>query len=727
MLIRVSLMVLLLSSCFASAQSIDPSHPLFVFAGPERDGDAPLPSRSELIDAWTGVPDAFKLNSAMAVSMYLSERSHAASASDLLRALGDARVPALAHLDMANPRQYWDPDLVDEALTDTGALGVVVSGLQFNHYPAHGGAERIVSEPEARWLVEIIEQCAAGDMRCIVVLGELGWLRIMSMSHLEHVYRAIAEHGDTVIPIVHLADVHAPGNFAAAMGLWAEEGAEHWGITCGMRAVAEHAYVRGLAMDGDGAAYDANLPAAMAYGALNGAEVYFFDEADALWYRDADSWQQYARPSLESLVGRRVITARGDWVAAVRLVYRVGEVADADAFQLVVRDLDPMLGEGHMIRALHRADTMDRYPDYIPNRGNWIPLPVVSRHGEDAIHVAAVAPGMMAGVTDWSALLDRHYGSGGPADSALMASVNGVRFMMNGDEAGGRVQVARSSGPASVRRITAARGDGGIRLTWSGQLEDLSYTLWRRALPDEPFHVVAPGLLDRAYVDDVPEGAVAYAVTSVTGAKEDAAYSLGPGEGRIMEPGESVAAIEVVLREGMAEGEVRRRAPHGLIAATPDSGGPSAAGAHAALTKLSDAIARNDLDAAMSVFSEDYRDPQGWGISYVRRVIQLLLEQSRQARFDYEVRRTSVSETAANVYSYVRFSGAIDPNGADGLMYMPSTAEGTAWITFEAFDGEWRIIGSNPAMVNMGDLIRPLTHRVHSAGMSEPDRYEPVP
>ena len=194
-----------------------------------------------------------------------------------------------------------------------------------------------------------------------------------------------------------------------------------------------------------------------------------------------------------------------------------------------------------------------------------------------------------------------------------------------------------------------------------------------------------------------------------------------------MEPGESVAAIEVVLREGMAEGEVRRRAPHGLIAATPDSGGPSAAGAHAALTKLSDAITRNDLDAAMSVFSEDYRDPQGWGISYVRRVIQLLLEQSRQARFDYEVRRASVSETAANVYSYVRFSGAIDPNGADGLMYMPSTAEGTAWITFEAFDGEWRIIGSNPAMVNMGDLIRPLTHRVHSAGMSEPDRYEPVP
>ena len=309
----------------------------------------------------------------------------------------------------------------------------------------------------------------------------------------------------------------------------------------------------------------------------------------------------------------------------------------------------------------------------------------------------------------------------GPQDSALTTVVDGTRYTFNTDESGATVQTVREPVAAPVRNVNIEAVNDGVRISWARRLDDFSYAVHRRDAVDVPFEVIAPDITESSYVDTSPIPGAWYTVNSITAAKENGAVTLGAGEAFITRPGESIRAVEVGLEEGTVV--VRGRSSLRQLWSGLDKADNVPQGIRDVFDRLADAMARSDLDGAMSVFDEDYQDPQGWNHEYVRRALQLLMERGAHPRFDYDIRIASVSESAARVNTYLRFSASIDSPYIDRRMYTPATSDSVTWITFEDIGGEWRITGSNPAMVNMRDLTAFIAGDPMGAGLTQPDRY----
>jgi hypothetical protein len=180
-----------------------------------------------------------------------------------------------------------------------------------------------------------------------------------------------------------------------------------------------------------------------------------------------------------------------------------------------------------MIRGAYGMEHAGQAPELILNTANryWIPV-LPSDVGEALARQFdnLLIPGQKLSAKDWQEFCDARppLEPAGTGKAYLIAIDRGI-FVMNTRENTLEAQpFSLPAVPAPVHKASARRDNDTIELTWPFRDEDVSYTVFKRVMPETRFTPVAKGVLERTYADKGvgADQTVAYAVTALTGVSE---------------------------------------------------------------------------------------------------------------------------------------------------------------------------------------------------------------
>ncbi len=463
---------------------------------------------------------------------------------------------------------------------------------------------------------------------------------------------------------------------------------------------------------------------------MTGGTVYAFDRATDLWFgREGRMWDQAIHPTLRDILTLRLIP-RKDFVAQkARVAFQLAEARTAQDFRFNLRDIDGVFGEGYMLHGAYGMLLPGQNPELIPNSGRHYWTPIVSPHAPDGAldrFQYVVRPGIMASARHWTEALDRYHTPDG-LGLAFISRVGRSVFILNTRENLYQRQEFRIPAmPAPVRNFTAVRDAEGVTLSWPFREGDVAYRVYKRSPSGQDFVMVAHDLTDRTWTDTEadPDATVTYSVTALTSEEEAFEGSVNFGEYLALSTVESRIAEEVTV--GRIIESARSRNIENPMSALPvsQSWWPNTDGLPEDQRLIADSIASRieewshavsvkDLEGVLDLYSDDYEDPQGWGSQYVRRAFQWFFERYDHPRMHRQIRRWEFPDGSnpdrVNVLLYSQFTGVAltDSSGrfADIPVYFPRTGNGESWLTFARRNGVWRIVRTNPALPNFGDIL----------------------
>ena len=732
-------------SATASAQfpplcvEIGPEHPLFIFQDTGGDLADPTAYAQHVVQVWKALPDDLKPLSVIQVE---ARGADVASRHQwyraLLVALQDGDVPAVLRLADEDLRRVYPLDRAEELLREfTCVKGVQAVGLPLEEYYEFGADDPHGTPPVVRWLVDAIDLAARYGRFMAIELDRIRWPRVMSntwCAPLRDKMRACAAY---TVPIGRCRGSHTVPQMSALLGAWIDGMTAQWGVGPDSRWYADALFlapgVFGVS-DAPVKMPPALYRAMILNGAMTGAAVYSFAPDADLWFGAARvHWDDAIYPTLRDLVDLGLI-ARQDLVKEkTRVAYQLAPARTAEEFHANLRDIDGVLDAGLLMRGGYGMERPGQVPELILNTGRyyWVPLlPPEAGAATSGTIAAAVKPGTLASPEAWKEMLGKNYPPYGEG-TAFITNVGRGIFVMNTCENRFEQQTFRLPGvPAAVRQISAERHDApgaaGVSLTWAFREGDLSYKVHKRVLPETRWTVLAKGLEERKYLDTTadPTQTIAYTITSLTDDKEPFEGVVNFGEYLTLSNVESRIAEEVTIGPllGVAQSKpIEKRAP---APENPAPWWPNFAGLNESQTPLAAEIVRRieawdrafcakDLNAVLDLYSQDYEDPTGWRLQYVRRAYQWFFEHYNACVMHRQIRRWDFAahDTTGQVgvLLYCRFAGwaLTDPTGrtADTPAYFPRAGNGEIWVYFVIKDNIWRIVRTNPALPDFKDIL----------------------
>ncbi len=760
-------------ACYARADfpplsvEISDLHPLFIFSCPDGTGATPEGYAAGVTQQWDALDEELRPYAVLRVRSQAPREGRTAWYGALAPLLQTAGIPVVMAVGEDDPRSWMSADEVERLLlANTAIRGIEISDLRFDTYvPSLPGGDGMT--PKVRWLTGMIDVAARYGRFTHLPLGGINWPRVMANTDCTALYKKLVACRTHVIPSGLYRGAHALARNGALLGLWLEGAVTQWGITADADWYGEARFMEPgvFGLTGGPEKTPSSLYRAMILtGVMAGASVYAFDNPDSLWMgAQRRHWDEAIRPTLTSVL-RLGLIPRQDFVRKkVSVVYQLGPAGTPPEFHANLRDIDAILDEGNLIRGAYGLERPGQVWELIPNRGDYYLVPLLSPHADDAVlkgFARVVHPGEMNGPADWKALLGRYRdltqaGEG----SAFVTRVGRGVFVLNTRENAAQEQTfAIDALPAPVRHVEARRLGESVALTWPFREGDVSYSVYRRAHPDERFVLIASGLDDRQYVDTnvfpaasqapepvkeaappatrpvmleaaIPddtapeESAVAYAVTALTSEQEPFSGTVGYGEYLALSVVESRIAEQVVLHpliisavsEPIPETvEASEAAPvDPRFAGVPDGQLAAAKAIVARIDQWDRAFSGEDLSGVMDLYATSYEDPQGWRSQYVRRAYQWFFERYTFPRMERQVRRWQFSRTAetgaVNLLLYCRLTGvaisSADGRQADPQVAIPRTSTCEVWVTWAREEGLWRIVKTNPALPNFRDLL----------------------
>jgi hypothetical protein len=706
-------------------------HPLYVFASGIPVGADGTPWPEPLVTAWTSLDEGLKAYSALLLfSTAPDAATQWAQYTALLPALQAASLPVFLRLS-ANPgRMRPDPASVETLLdTYTTVRGLELHGLRFDRY-APPGEDAPEVDAQNAWAATIVESAARyGRMVHLPLEGTQG-LRLQANVSSRVLLDKLRTCAPYVAPIMpYRGGLTIPATMSC-MGLWLEGTAGHWGVAPDPRWYQDAQ----LAEPGRFALGGGPMPATiyramLLLGALGGARVYSFPAP-------ADLWTGSNRPVWDTVIAPTLLElADGGYIAREEFVRRQATVA----YQLnaavappdvlpALADLDGASSTGALIHAFYGMDSAGQVPELVPNQAGryWIPLFSPTAPAEVvAGYATLLRTGAASGPEGWDALLPP-LSNEASTGTAFTARVGRGIFVLNTREhVAERQAFSLAAVPAPVRGLSAQREEGKVVLTWPFREGDVSYSIWRRT-PDVPRHVLlARGVTDRRFEDLAApaDQTHVYAVTALTNEAEPYAGTVAFGEYRLLSGVESRIAEEAVLTPVLATvqsaalpepvGEAQPAAAFWPDFAGLDASQQPLAVAIAARVDTWDAALRGaDLRSLTDLYAEDYVDAQGWGLEYVVRAYQWLLERYRGARLHRQLRAwdfatyTVNGEVSMSLYCRITAEAITDPSGrVAGIPVALPRQEAEVRLTWAQRGGDWRLIRTAPALPNFRELL----------------------
>ena len=714
---------------------ISPDHPLFMFEMSGFNMAEPAEYADSVMRAWGRLPDTLKPFSAVQVDMTGStvDARHARY-RELLEVLAQAEVATVIRVADADPRRVYPVDRIEELVRDfTFIKGIQAVDLRFDEYDSFGEAWGPVEQPVAQWLGQAIEAAARYGRFTAIELGQVHWARVMSNASCGPLYERIRDCRGYVLPIASFQDAHTIPQQSALMGLWLEGAAEFWGIGPSSEWYRNVGFLEPGVVGRDGApgAMPPELYRAMILrGVMAGATAYSFRPGADLWFGERrEHWERAIEPTLEEIANDGLVARKRFVLEKVQVAYQLAPARSSLEFHLNLRDIDPVLDEGLLIRGAYGLERLGQVAELIPNTGRYYWIPILSPHAPPGLvegFARVVQPGTMASPEAWTDLLDRYYRPDG-AGTAFISRIGRGIFVLHTCENRFEPQSYRvAKTPAPVRGTKARRTDEGVEVSWPFREGDIEWHVYRRTMPDGALERVAEHVDARNWVDRNvdPEEPVAYSVSAIT-------YEEGVEEGTVnfgdyltLSGVESSLAEEVVITPLLGYGkgqpiEEQEDAPRPVQSWAPDLEGLTDAQQEAALGIVEQldaweqAFVREALDRLTDVYAAGYEDPQGWGPQYVRRAYQWFFERYGACRIQRQIRQWDFSEFEdtgqVGVALYCRLSGVAmtDATGrfADMPAHFPRTTTGLTAIDFVNQEGTWRILRTEPALPNFKDIL----------------------
>lgn len=762
--VRIMSVLLLVLGAMAAARAaqgypplcveITPAHPLLIFQTGDFGVQEPDAHVLKTMRAWATLPENLKPFSALQIDVRADEASSRQVRYDmLLTELQQAEIPVVITLADGDPKRTYPLDLAEQLVAKfTCIKGLQVSGLAFNEYYRFTGGQEYATPPNVRWLITAIDLAARYGRFVAIHLDEVNWPRVMCNTLSKPLYTKMRECRDYVVPVVAHRGPHTVTQTSVVLGLWLEGGVSQWGIGATSKWFSDAAFLK-PGVFGAGA----NSQTAPSYvyramilnGAMTGACAYSFGPGDDLWFAEGTRhWSEAIEPTLSEIIDRGYIAPENLIIKKAAVAYQLAEAGTTEDFHLNLRDIDPVLDQGFLIQGAYGVERAGQIPELIPNSGRHYWVPILSPYAPQPVldlFAKIVRPGEMSSGAAWTELLDKFYQPDG-SGTAFVSRIGRAVFIMNTRENLYEEQTMRVPElPTPVRGLQAQRQGEGVVLTWPLREGDVAYKVYKRVLPDGAFTLVAKDVDAQTWTDPSVPAAdlVAYAVSALTTEMEPCEKAVNLGDYLALSVVESrldeEAAITPLLSRSVGQPLARPQDTR----PKSQTWWPSVEGLTEAQAEVARSIAqrieewdaafsKEDLDAVMAVYAEDYADLEGWQSQYVRRAFQWFFERHVFCRMHRQVRQWDFGpyETSGQVrvLLYSRFTGVAmtDPSGriADVVASFPRSFSGETWITFAGRDGTWRIVCTDPALPNFNDILS-FSSGPYDSFSPGPDVYKP--
>ncbi len=723
----------------APTVEIHAEHPAFLFTVTQQPSEASEVYLQRVMEAWASLPEDLRPYSMLRLlSTGTTPEARQTFCHTVAPVLQETNIPTVVQIQVGNAPAFFPTDKL-RALLDTYTIikGVEVTGLQFDRYRIRDGIDPLASTVE--WLMETLEAAAQYGRFVHLALDGLHWSRLMANVSCAPLHTKMSQCSGYIIPSVVSRGDHYLTSLSSVLGLWLEGAATQWGVTADTRWYTDNHYMAPNQFGDD--TTQTSIPsslyrALLLNGAMTGAAVYTFPASQDLWFGNArHHWDQTIHPTITELLAKGLISRRDFVHKKAPVAYQLTPSVNPLDFHLNLRDIDAVLDAGYLVRGAYNVTQPGQTAELIPNNGQYFWIPLLSAYAPATTletFQKVVQPGVMLSAQEWTELLTPLHPAYGAGDAFITAVGRGI-FIMNSHE--NRTipqQFSIPDAPAPVRSVTAQRTETEVVLEWPFREGDVSYSVYRRILPELNFTPVITGLEGRRYADTTlqPDQTVAYAVTALTNEKEPYEGVVQYGQYLTLSAVESRIAEEVLLTPMLAQVESTPIAQQtAMNAPVPPSAsltmlegleGENLSIARTLSERIEawrNAIVTKDLNLLLDLYATDYEDPQGWRFQYMRRAYQWLFERYQSPHMAYQVRRwdfsTWASTQTVNMLLYCRITAhaTTDASGhiADPSITLPRTQTAEVWVTWAQHDGLWRITSTNPALPNFRDLLSYLS------------------
>lgn len=711
----------------ASAVSVYPplttelsaEHPLLIFRVEPLEGAAAGAYAPHVFDVWQQLPDVLKPFGALSVTVPAGDDGPA-----FLQALQDGGIPLVVRVSAGGRGGRQDIGQIENVLSSYPTIrGIDARGIRFDRYdgPDDSGD---VARANTAWLLGALDTAAKYGRFLQLPLAGLDAARFMAHPAYAELLGKFRELSPYLLAVAMQRGEHISQANAGCMGLWLSGHAGAWGIAADPRWYTDLRHA-GPGVMGKGAGIEppASLYRAMVLsGAMAGAWVYDFEVPEDLWYSPTGvAWIDAINPVLGELLDLGLTPRKEFVLKAAPLAFSLAEAGDPAAFHRNLHDLSPVIDAGVLWQA-----TYGRPEGPIGNFGGFAGIPILPPGASEDIRMqfsAVIQADPTATLEQRKAAADPLRKPPGQGAAALVQTGRGV-YVFNTTLAFQNPQTYTIDElPAAVRGLEARREGAGVTLTWPFREGDVSYNVYRRTSPQVHFTRLARGLEDRSYSDpEVPANdTIAYAVTALTNEKEPLTGTVNYGEFLVYSIVESRIAEEAlltpILTSATSQSAGGFNAPPletpNPRAELPESQREIAQTIEGRLLAWKRAFEAEDLTAVLGIYADEYEDPEGWRVQYVKRVYQAFFEQCAALRLDYQVRSWDFSsfDTSGQVnvlvYCSLRGNTISDPAGrnADLTIELPHTATNEVVLSWTGSGGTWRIQRTDPAIPNLSDLL----------------------
>ncbi|MFP6616455.1 MAG: hypothetical protein VCB26_08625 [Candidatus Hydrogenedentota bacterium] len=746
-LVFTGVIFLFLGVCQESrALEISQSHPLFVFPSPTPD---PSLNTSEgyvesLVNAWNSLPQFYQAHGTMSIPHIDADMTTRGEwTQSVLKLLKEREIPLSVAIGDGARKHFFLPDTIESLLKDHSSIqALIVNDFRFDTQKRYGDLDPLALDPHVEWLKFVVSLTAKYEKKIIIRLGGLNPLLMTSNPAYRSLYDTLAANRDAVILVYLQGGRHTIVGNTSLMGLWLEGAIGQWGITVDSPAYGRAGFVEPGVFGRASVSNTASSQHSSVYrgwllnGAIMGATVYVFDDADELWAGGHTRyWGQAIAPTLLELVHKGYI-ARQDLVKrAAPVAYRVKSGANWGEFGESLVDLDGVFREGRMMHGVYGLELPGQVPEWIPNTGRYYYVPILSPYASDDVLFSfkeVMMPGAVLTTEAWSERLDGYYTADGEG-TAFIKKMGRAFFVFHTRENVEETQTYTLSGvPAPLHDISATREGGSVTVTWPFREGDVSYSVYRVVNPNldamhsAEFVEVAGGIDSRSFVDEgiAPGETVAYSVTALTNERGELSGTVNYGEYLTISSVESrldaFAFIEpYTMRSrtvnGIAADMVEpmeilpwRRMPES------DEEHVQRAGEAIAQTLLnfSDRFKREDLDGLMDLILDGYSDAAGTSKLILRDLFGSLFEGHRAGPVHHQMRAWELNdfefsgEIIVNLFVQLTALEDSDALVPHPVRSFPGSGDGEFEITFyEDHDGSWKIKETKPPLLRVGDIV----------------------
>ena len=611
------------------------------------------------------------------------------------------------------------------------------------YYSDFGGELGLAIPANLRYLAEVLKLCGRygkhlslqiqTDMAHLASDRLAGPLRALFREYREY----LLPQNECIPPSYYLTQ-------AAAWGLWLAGYCEHWGMEpqWWWWTKGESYFIRPgvfgteAEFETDEDSYARLYRAFIIEGALMGATVFSIEPPQDIWHGETTDHRHFDNviyPTLRQIIEQRLIVSKEEALQQTKVAYQLNECGSLHEFDTMLQDLDLELAHGRLERAAYGALFPHLMKEMIPDTGGryyFIPLLPVGTPSSVLQHFEKIIrPGECSTASAYRELLNRYYpptensGDSNATNRACVLKCGRAIAVLQSRENLYEKQPFTVEAPRWVTGLRAQREHGGIRLTWDRDSEARAYRAWKRipkAKVYPEWELAKEGIRTNSCVLDKTEAGT-FGITATTSAKALLSGTVNYGEYLLFTAEESPIVEQVVVAGDVNRAETIQWSDESLPATqevwriftgVQTSHEREAEAVLESFRELIAAFEAKDLDGLMSFYAPDYRDSNGYGTEYVRRAWSWWYQRTVVPYVVAQVRNWDTSRAGDGLISFTawnRFRGTMvwdEPFGHHGRVRIPRhEGERVTWAWKRNERGQWKLIRTEPALPNFGEML----------------------